>query len=84
MVNVLIGRFSITHTHQTENFQREEKRNEKREYSAIVVYKHYSLVSCAPFVLTFVQADKEEEDVVKIKIEAAIAALNDPDSPMST
>lgn len=29
------------------------------------------------------QADEEEKDVLKIKIETAIAALNDPQSPMS-
>ncbi|KAI9112503.1 hypothetical protein K1719_016426 [Acacia pycnantha] len=31
----------------------------------------------------FIQADEEEKDVVQIKIQAAIAALNDPESPMS-
>ncbi|RVW16195.1 Transcription factor bHLH35 [Vitis vinifera] len=31
----------------------------------------------------FVEADEEEKDVLKIKIETAIAALNDPQSPMS-
>jgi hypothetical protein len=29
------------------------------------------------------QADEEEKDKLKIRIEAAIAALNDPPSPMS-
>ncbi|KAK4478838.1 hypothetical protein RD792_014339 [Penstemon davidsonii] len=32
----------------------------------------------------FLEADEEEKDVLRLKIEAAIAALNDPDSPMST
>ncbi|XP_057467104.1 transcription factor bHLH35-like isoform X1 [Actinidia eriantha] len=31
----------------------------------------------------FLQADEEEKDLLKIKIETAIAALNDPESPMS-
>ncbi|XP_068333353.1 transcription factor bHLH35 isoform X1 [Pyrus communis] len=31
----------------------------------------------------FVEADEEEKDDLKIKIETAIAALNDPESPMS-
>ncbi|PIN06519.1 hypothetical protein CDL12_19765 [Handroanthus impetiginosus] len=31
----------------------------------------------------FVEADEEEKEVLRLKIEAAIAALNDPDSPMS-
>ncbi|CDP20243.1 unnamed protein product [Coffea canephora] len=31
----------------------------------------------------FLEANEEEKDVVKIKIQTAIAALNDPDSPMS-
>ncbi|XP_028774147.1 transcription factor bHLH35 isoform X2 [Neltuma alba] len=31
----------------------------------------------------FIQADEEEKDVVQIKIQAAIAALNDLESPMS-
>ncbi|XP_027065577.1 transcription factor bHLH35-like isoform X1 [Coffea arabica] len=31
----------------------------------------------------FLEANEEETDVVKIKIQTAIAALNDPDSPMS-
>ncbi|TQE11336.1 hypothetical protein C1H46_003070 [Malus baccata] len=31
----------------------------------------------------FVEADEEEKDHLKIKIETAIAALNDPQSPMS-
>lgn len=29
------------------------------------------------------QADEEEKDVVQLKIQTAIAALNDPQSPMS-
>ncbi|KAL3825625.1 hypothetical protein ACJIZ3_021654 [Penstemon smallii] len=32
----------------------------------------------------FLEADEEEKDVLRSKIETAIAALNDPDSPMST
>ncbi|KAL3533279.1 hypothetical protein ACH5RR_006800 [Cinchona calisaya] len=32
----------------------------------------------------FLEADEEEKDILKIKIETAIASLNDPDSPMST
>ncbi|XP_054805042.1 transcription factor bHLH35 isoform X2 [Prosopis cineraria] len=31
----------------------------------------------------FVEADEEEKDLLEIKIQTAIAALNDPDSPMS-
>ncbi|XP_011094113.1 transcription factor bHLH35 isoform X2 [Sesamum indicum] len=31
----------------------------------------------------FLEADEEEKEDVRLKIEAAIAALNDPDSPMS-
>ncbi|KAF5742900.1 transcription factor bHLH35 isoform X2 [Tripterygium wilfordii] len=31
----------------------------------------------------FVEADDEEKDVLKIKIETTIAALSDPQSPMS-
>ncbi|XP_027069104.1 transcription factor bHLH35-like isoform X2 [Coffea arabica] len=31
----------------------------------------------------FLEANEEEKDVLKIKIQTAIAALNDPDSPMS-
>ncbi|KAI4335352.1 hypothetical protein L6164_014005 [Bauhinia variegata] len=31
----------------------------------------------------FIEADEEEKDVLRIKIETAIAALNDPQSPMS-
>nr|WPH60715.1 transcription factor bHLH23 [Panax notoginseng] len=32
----------------------------------------------------FIEADEEEKDLLKIQIETAIAALNDPDSPMSS
>ncbi|KAI3447334.1 hypothetical protein Pfo_003999 [Paulownia fortunei] len=32
----------------------------------------------------FLEGDEEEKDVLRVKIEAAIAALNDPDSPMSS
>ena len=35
------------------------------------------------FVKFVLQADEEEKDKLKIRIEAAIAALNDPPSPMS-
>ncbi|KAG8376396.1 hypothetical protein BUALT_Bualt09G0059100 [Buddleja alternifolia] len=35
------------------------------------------------FKTVFLEADEEEKDVLRLKIEAAIAALNDPDSPMS-
>ncbi|XAR63750.1 hypothetical protein NMG60_11023804 [Bertholletia excelsa] len=35
------------------------------------------------FKTVFVQADEEDKDNLKIKIEAAIAALSDPDSPVS-
>ncbi|KAF7806680.1 Transcription factor bHLH35 [Senna tora] len=31
----------------------------------------------------FIEADEEEKDIVQIKIQTAIAALNDPSSPMS-
>lgn len=31
----------------------------------------------------FVQADEEERDHLKFKIESAIASLNDPESPVS-
>ncbi|CAI9760930.1 unnamed protein product [Fraxinus pennsylvanica] len=31
----------------------------------------------------FIEANEEEKDLLRLKIEAAIAALNDPDSPMS-
>nr|GLL44428.1 transcription factor bHLH35-like [Ipomoea trifida]GMD74645.1 transcription factor bHLH35-like [Ipomoea batatas] len=32
----------------------------------------------------FIEAEEEEKDFLKIRIESAIATLNDPDSPMST
>ncbi|CAN4084846.1 unnamed protein product [Withania somnifera] len=32
----------------------------------------------------FVEADEEERDLLKLRIETAIASLNDPDSPMSS
>jgi len=34
-------------------------------------------------ILYVLQADEEEKDHLKIRIETAIAALNDPQSPMS-
>ncbi|KAK4432667.1 Transcription factor [Sesamum alatum] len=35
------------------------------------------------FKTVFLEGDEEEKDALRVKIEAAIAALNDPDSPMS-
>ncbi|XP_055822419.1 transcription factor bHLH35-like isoform X2 [Solanum dulcamara] len=32
----------------------------------------------------FIEADEEERDLLKLRIETAIASLNDPDSPMSS
>jgi hypothetical protein len=44
------------------------------------IYKKKNHKTFVEFVL---QADEEEKDKLKIRIEAAIAALNDPPSPMS-
>ncbi|XP_012066632.1 transcription factor bHLH35 isoform X2 [Jatropha curcas] len=48
-----------------------------------IITANITTVSGRLLKTVFIEADEEEKDHLKIKIEAAIAALNDPQSPMS-
>ncbi|XP_051131639.1 transcription factor bHLH35-like [Andrographis paniculata] len=48
-----------------------------------IITANITAVSGRLLKTVFLEADEEEKEVLRLKIESAIAALNDPDSPMS-
>ncbi|KAG6741077.1 hypothetical protein D5086_032495 [Populus alba] len=48
-----------------------------------IITANITTISGRVLKTVFIEADEEEKDQLKIRIEAAIAALNDPPSPMS-